>query len=104
MIMHCGSFCIVFHKMVCKKSYEKPPLNDKLRDMLMIAGEKPDIFARAVRECFRYEGVVSVSDISAKFYDMGFRQIRRDVGTGRIDNHTEIENLVPRKRIKAWIL
>lgn len=49
MIMHCGSFCIVFHKMVCKKSYEKPPLNDKLRDMLMIAGEKPDIFARAVR-------------------------------------------------------
>lgn len=103
MIMHCVSFCIVFHKMVCKKSYEKPPLNDKLRDMLMIAGEKPDIFARAVRECFRYEGVVSVSDISAKLYDMGFRQIRRDVGTGRIDNHPEIENLVPRKRIKAWI-
>ena len=37
-------------------------------------------------------------DISAKFYDTGFRQIRRDVGTGRIVNHPGIENLVPRKK------
>ena len=112
----------------------KRKTNDMLRDMLMIAGEKPDIFARAVRKCFRDEGVVSVSDnsqewdlpcencqrpgivqmityemlyaiimydISAKFYDMGFRQVRRDVGTGRIDNHPEIENLVPRKKDKS---
>lgn len=45
--------------------------------------------------------MVSVSDISAKFYDVGFRQIRRNVGTGRIDNHPEIENLVPRKKEKS---
>lgn len=40
-------------------------------------------------------------DIAAKFYDMGFRQIRSGEDTGRMDNVSEMENLIPRKKDKS---
>lgn len=40
-------------------------------------------------------------DIAAKFYDMGFRQIRSGEDAGRMDNVSEVENLIPRKKDKS---